>query len=93
MGDRCWREMIIAKMGEHGDSFDNLVSLAMSAPWEGSDHEPSLDRIFDAGFGGAEGDCFTVWTKTRVYFPTEYDGAEGVASVSRDPDGEPTGHV
>ena len=48
---------------------------------------------FGNGFGAHEGIPFTMWTKKRVYFPVEYDGAEWVSSVSRNPDGEPTGHV
>ena len=40
-----------------------------------------------------EGYPFTVWTAKRVYFPWCYDGSEGVASVSRHPDGVATDHV
>ena len=52
-----------------------------------------LDREFYAGFGGPEGQPFTLWTHKRVYFAALYDGAEWVASVPRDPCGEVTKHV
>lgn len=44
-----------------------------------------LDLPFDAGFGGA--DCFPVyaWTKSRVFFIHEYDGATGLHWVPRNP--------
>ena len=54
---------------------------------------PWLDVEFDSGFGCAEGIPFAIWTTKRVYFPTEYDGAEGCTSCSRDPDGSPKWHV
>jgi hypothetical protein len=80
-------------MASHGESFADVVSVALAPnPWS-EDVEPSLDRPFYDGFGGAEGDYFTVWTSSRVYFPTEYDGAESCASVARNPDGKATVHV
>lgn len=35
--------------------------------------------------------AFSVWTVKRVYFPETYDGSFSVASVSRNPDGKPSG--
>jgi hypothetical protein len=55
--------------------------------------EDELHRQFDAGYGGSEGRPFTLWTTNRVYFPGVYDGAEWVASVPRNPNGEATRHV
>jgi hypothetical protein len=52
-----------------------------------------LDKEFDSGFGGTEGCPFTLWTAKRVYFPVQYDGAEWVDSVSRNPDGIATEHI
>lgn len=59
----------------------------------GEDIERELDREFFDGFGGAEGAPFTIWTRTRVYFPTEYDGSEWVSSVPRNPCDEVIQHV
>jgi hypothetical protein len=44
-----------------------------------------LDQEYDNGYGGA--DCFPMfaWTKSRVYFITEYDGSTGLASLPRNP--------
>ena len=73
------------EMKSHDDSWDNVVSCTLT--------EEELRESFDDDFGGQEGKPFTVWTETRVYFPAIYDGAEWVESVSRNPDGKPTGHV
>ena len=44
-----------------------------------------LDQEFDNGFGGE--DCFPIyaWTKSRVFFIGEYDGATGLNWVPRNP--------
>lgn len=77
-----WREMIESEMADRGDSWANIVGAV-----------GDLDVPFDNGFGCTEGPAFTVWTDDFVYFPACYDGAEWVASVSRNPDGRPTNHV
>ncbi len=78
-------ELIGLALGEVGEGWGDVVSCTLS--------EDELDVRFDDGYGCAEGKPFTLWTTNRVYFPTEYDGLEDVASVSRDPDGRPTDHV
>ena len=80
-----WRELIQEEMDEHGDTFANVVSCTLS--------ESQLDHAFDSGLGIQEGIPFAIWTKRRVYFPTAYDGAEDVKSVSRNPDGKPVNHI
>ena len=89
-----WLESILEEMArvnkrepayaEAPESFGEVVAIA----------PPDLDlnREFDDGFGAAEGKPFTLWTRRRVYFPTEYDGAEEVLSVPRDPCDEVTVH-
>ena len=83
--DGDWKSLITEAMTVHDDSWDNVVSCTLT--------EEELSESFDEGYGGAEGKPFTVWTKTRVYFPAVYDGLEWVESVSRNPDGNPTQHV
>lgn len=83
---------------ETWEDVEHMVFGSASPPWRGADTERcdpqvALDVPFDNGYGGTEGRTFTVWTHTRVYFPTEYNGAEGVASVPRNPCDEPTRHV
>jgi hypothetical protein len=55
--------------------------------------EASFDIVFNQGYGEAEGPPVLAWTKTRVYFPVEYDGAESIASAPRDPQPEGQTHV
>lgn len=78
-----WREEIVQAMKPHNESFDDVVCVNCK----------DLDEKFDSGFGGAEGHPFTLWTQNRVYFPTAYDGAEGVSSAPRNPCDEVMEHV
>lgn len=80
-----WRQLISKTMRSHGDDWTNVVSMTLT--------EGDLDRKFDDDYGLFNGQPFTVWTETRVYFPAGYDGAEWCSSVSRQPDGKPTEHV
>jgi len=80
-----WKSLITEEMNNHDDSWDSVVSCTLT--------EEELSKSFDEGYGWIEGKPFTVWTKTRVYFPAVYDGMEWVGSVSRNPDGNPTQHV
>ena len=84
MSNVTWRELLQQAFDSHGDSFAQIESSTMT--------DAQMDTKFDNGYGAPEGCEFTVWTVRRVYFPTEYDGAEGVASVSRNPDGKATQH-
>ena len=80
-----WKELIQHEMKKQKETFENVVSSTLT--------EKELLKEFDDGFGGSEGLPFTLWTTNRVYFPVVYDGAEWVASVSRNPDGKPTSHL
>jgi len=77
--------MLSRTLEEYGESFADIESNTMT--------DEDMDTEFDDGYGGEEGCPFTVWTKSRVYFPACYDGAEWIASVARNPNGKPTGHV
>lgn len=98
-----WREQLTLAMSPHGETVDDIISIVFGRtglPFTFPDGEErdeeedaSLDREFDAGYGCAEGGAFCAWTEKRVYFPVQYDGAEWVSSVSREPDGHPIYHV
>lgn len=85
MNTTNWRELIQNEMAENADRWENVIQCTLS--------ENQLDERFESGFGGTNGIPFTTWTHLRVYFPVQYDGAEWVASVARNPDGKPTPHV
>jgi hypothetical protein len=87
-----WRRLIGDAMQRQGEWWDDVEAVALG-PDPDTGHPGSLDCEFDSDFGAVEGCPFTVWTHARVYFPVEYDGSEGVASVSRHPDGHPTRHL
>lgn len=84
--DVTWRELIQREMTEQKDSFDNIeFSISREENW--------LDIRFHNGYGYQEGVPFTVWTKTRVYFPVQYDGSEWCSSVPRNPCEEIISHI
>lgn len=80
-----WREALNAALKDNNETWADIEANTMT--------EEEMDKEFDYGFGGSEGCPFTVWTKHTVYFPAVYDGSEWVASVSRNPNGQPTKHV
>ncbi len=80
-----WRKMINDQLGNNKETWKDVESSTLT--------EEEMDTEFDTGFGGAEDVPFTIWTKNHIYFPTVYDGAEGVSFVSRNPDGKPTSHI
>ena len=79
-----WKEMLTDVMQERGETLADIESNTLS--------DDEMVKEFYAGYGGIEGAPFTVWTANTVYFPICYDGSEWVGSVSRNPDGRPTGH-
>lgn len=85
MRNNNWAEDLALAMEKYGETWQDVVSHTFTAE--------QLHERFDHGYGAAKGSPFTVWTKGRVYFPWQYDGSEGVASVSRNPDGKATDHV
>jgi hypothetical protein len=80
-----WRKAITAAMRLHGETWDDVVAEA--PPVSG------WDRVFYNGYGGIEGEPFTLWTHNRVYFPVCYDGAEWADSVPSNPCAERVAHV
>lgn len=78
-----WKAKIATAMLEAKDAGPILASTLTDS---------EAEREFDAGYGSREGDSFTAWTETRVYFPVVYDGAEWVGSVPRHPCDEKTYH-
>ena len=85
MKDTNWRQDLTEAMNHNGETWQDVEACTLS--------ESQLDVTFDHGYGGENGSPFTLWTKHRVYFPACYDGSEWVASVARNPNGEPTNHV
>lgn len=80
-----WRVLITDEMLCRGESWSDVLKCTLS--------DSQLDTVFDAGYGSAEGEPFTLWTHNRVYFPVDYDGSETVASVLRNPCDKKTKHV
>ena len=79
-----WKTLLGEALEENGESWADVEENTMT------DNE--MSQNFNAGFGYPEGCPFTVWTKSSVYFPLCYDGAESVGRVARHPNGKPTAH-
>jgi hypothetical protein len=79
-----WKTMLGEALKENDESWEDVEANTMT--------EEDMAKNFYTGYGGTEGCAFTVWTNNTVYFPICYDGSEWVGSVSRNPDGKPTGH-
>ena len=102
-----WRELITMEMDLNRDHWSNAESIVIARitnrsgygfdDYDKSErttiHDEELDRKFDNGFGGAEGAPFTIHTTDYIYFPSEYDGAEGVESINRNPNETAKNHV
>ena len=96
MATTSWRRLILNAMKPHGETWDDVVAEATESyrDWNGDPEVGhSLDCLFDSGYGMKEGCRFTVWTRSRVYFPCLYDGAEWVGSVPRNPCAEAAEHM
>lgn len=80
------RKKIQEEMEKHFDSFEHLVYNTLT--------DDQLDEIIYKGHNcyGKERIPFTLWTQTRVYFPTIWDALEEVSSAPRDPCGERVEH-
>ena len=81
-----WRKLIEYEMSQKKDSWKNVEAIAPK-------NEKWLDFLFNDDHGHIQGESFTVWTKSRIYFPATYDGAEWVESISRNPDDKTTVHI
>jgi hypothetical protein len=79
-----WRKELTEACEDNGETLADLVITLT---------DDQLDVEFDSGYGLWEGAPFTAWSANFVYFPWGYDGAEGVACVPRNPNGEPTSHI
>ncbi len=84
-GYTTWRNKLAEAFADNHDDWALIEGMTLT--------DADLDQEFDPGYGSAEGCPFTVWTAKFVYFPWVYDGAEGVESVPRHPNGEAKGHV
>jgi hypothetical protein len=80
-----WRRLLTLAMGKHGEGWADVEGCTLD--------DTALDMMFDVDGGSVQGEHFTLWTRTRVYFPACYDGTEWVASVPRHPCDEATEHV
>jgi hypothetical protein len=83
MAHKSWRQLIDEERAERNDQTPEVwCGLSVA----------ELDRRFDTGFGCTWGTPFLLWTEERVYFAVEYDGAESVGSVPRNPCDEGAKH-
>jgi hypothetical protein len=78
-----WRDLISRVVVRNNDSWEGAICTLT---------EEELDIQFDSGYGGVNGEPFTMWTNEYVYFPICYDGAEWCGSAPRNPTVEKLSH-
>jgi hypothetical protein len=88
-----WRVEIEARMKKNGEVWTDIEGFVLEPNKDYNEGDASVDRKFDRGYGGEEGDFFTIWTKNYVYAPASYDGFEYVISLPRHPNNHATRHV
>lgn len=73
-------------VGAHYDrSYDDKALPDEHIVLSREDGLSKIDEEFDNGYGGADCFPFYAWTKTRVFFVHEYDGATGLNWAPRSP--------
>ncbi|MGH3098473.1 MAG: hypothetical protein ACRDMV_21010 [Streptosporangiales bacterium] len=77
-----WKTELAQTMQETGDT-SPVIAYAPD--------EAAFDIQFENG--GSNGPDVLAWTKTRVYFPVVYDGAEWLGSAPRNPQAYGQHHV
>ena len=78
-----WNELLT----EARELAKDQTAIVAVAP-EGVD----LNKRFDNGYGGEEGEPFCAWSETHIYFPICYDGSEWVGAAPRNPCDYGLGH-
>ena len=74
--------VVIGELG-WGDYSDEVKSPSPVLTWE--EAYPKLLYEFDSGFGSPGCHAIYVWTPTRVFFVSQYDGSTQLESVPRNP--------
>lgn len=83
------------QLTDAGLDWDKLQSIQISreAPYLDEDYprenmtdDELLDLPFHSGYGSPEGPSVLAYTEDEVYFSVQYDGAEWIDSVPRNPD-------
>lgn len=70
----------------HDDNHSRYSSEPEDRPLVQCDFEHLPEREFDEGFGGVEGEEVICFTKRHVYIKSQYDGAEEVVAIPRNPE-------
>lgn len=83
--------VVIAPRAWEDEETVSSAKLGVVLSWD--EAALSLDREFSDGFGGPEANAIWVWTPTRVYFLSCYDGAENLEYVPRHPTAGNPSHI
>lgn len=78
-----WKRLLQQSFEANKEDFSKIVTTLT---------EEEMNREFDAGYGGTNGEPFTAWGEQYVYFPICYDGAEWVGYAPRNPCNEKMDH-
>lgn len=86
-GNEKIEAIVIGKMDNYHSGYARTEKADAAAgnvlTWD--DAALLLDYEYDSGYGGVDCNAITAWTKTRVLFVAQYDGATWVSYVYRNP--------
>jgi len=80
-------EIEAISLGDLGDSWSDGTQPIQF--YEGEKIKEGLKKLdfeFDSGFGGQEGYCVYVWSKSWIIVKGYYDGSEWYERIPRNPD-------
>lgn len=67
------------------DPRDAGVKAILDVPLSPEQAREYLNYEYDKGYGSYDNHKVTFWTKSYVFFATEYDGSSGIDYVKRNP--------
>lgn len=92
MSRTSWCEELAKELKKNQDKVEFIVIETDEGPKSVTLDSKEMKKEFDGGFGCNDGASFTAWGSMYVYFPVNYDGAEWVGYVPRNPCLQSTGH-
>lgn len=76
-------KVIAIVIGDKGWFDDETPNRGEVMTWK--EAEPLLDYEYDGGYGSPDCHSIYAWTKTKVIFVVQYDGATNLTFVPRNP--------
>ncbi len=83
--DEPIKAVVIGKMGWGNESVPNSEKQPLGVILTWKEAKKWLNYEFSSDYGAPECNAIYAWTKTRVIFVSQYDGATRINSIPRNP--------